>query len=426
MDVDKKEIKVLVSAYACGPKWGSEIGMGWNWVIHLAQHCELTVITELGFKDEIEEALPTFNLKYLPKFYFIDIGEQGRKLFWKQGSFSFYHFYRKWQYKAYLLSLELIKECHYDLIHQLNMLGYREPGFLWRIRNKPLVWGPIGGFKLMPWKYLTIIGFKSATFFFVKNLYNLMQMYSLIRVRKAFSCYNTLIASTDEAKTTILSIYKKKCIVINETGSNYQQPPIDKRKRHNKLILLWCGLITGRKALPIAIKALARISNKESFEFNIVGEGPDKSYCMKLAKKLNISNQCIWYGQVTNKEVLEKMRHSDLLIFTSLVEGTPHVVLEALACGLPIICNDTCGQGAVVNEQCGIKIPISSPKESCNKYYTAIDFLIHNRDTLVKLAEGALIRSRELNWENKVTDMLAIYQKTIEDFQKQTTYEGSN
>ena len=55
-----KPIKVIVSAYACGPKWGSEIGMGWNWVINLAQYCELTVITEFGFKEDIEEAVKNY------------------------------------------------------------------------------------------------------------------------------------------------------------------------------------------------------------------------------------------------------------------------------------------------------------------------------------------------------------------------------
>ena len=48
---------VLISAFACSPGWGSEVGMGWNWVTNLAVSCDLTVITESGFRDEIETGI---------------------------------------------------------------------------------------------------------------------------------------------------------------------------------------------------------------------------------------------------------------------------------------------------------------------------------------------------------------------------------
>lgn len=50
-------LNVLVSAFSCGPNWGSEVGMGWNWIINLANYCKLTIITEKGFKDEIESSI---------------------------------------------------------------------------------------------------------------------------------------------------------------------------------------------------------------------------------------------------------------------------------------------------------------------------------------------------------------------------------
>lgn len=95
-----KPLKVLVSAYACGPNWGSEIGMGWNWVIHLSDYCELVVITEFDFKKDIESKLPELNLKHTPQFHYIDVGEKARELFWKQGSFLFYRYYKMWQKKG--------------------------------------------------------------------------------------------------------------------------------------------------------------------------------------------------------------------------------------------------------------------------------------------------------------------------------------
>ncbi|WAC01154.1 hypothetical protein N7U66_13440 [Lacinutrix neustonica] len=128
--MENKPLHTLVSAFACGPHWGSEIGMGWNWVISTSNFCQLTVITELGFKKDIEAVLPDLEIKFPPKFYYIDIGARGRKLFWKQGAASFYSHYKRWQKKAYVLAKELLEKEDFDVIHQLNMIGYREPGYL--------------------------------------------------------------------------------------------------------------------------------------------------------------------------------------------------------------------------------------------------------------------------------------------------------
>ena len=54
-----------------------------------------------------------------------------------------------------------------------------------------------------------------------------------------------------------------------------------------------------------------------------------------LAKELGVESQCIWYGAVSHEKVQLLMQESDLLFFTSVAEGTPHVVLEAIANNLP-------------------------------------------------------------------------------------------
>jgi hypothetical protein len=96
----QKPLTVLVSVYACGPNWGSEVGMGWNWIMNLSNYCKLTVITEVGFKYDIESALKNQNLKYMPQFFYIDIGDRARELFWRQGDWRFYTYYKRWQWNA--------------------------------------------------------------------------------------------------------------------------------------------------------------------------------------------------------------------------------------------------------------------------------------------------------------------------------------
>ncbi len=406
-------LNILVSAYACGPKWGSEIGMGWNWVTSLANHCRLTVITESGFKDDIEESLLKLSLRHIPEFHFIDIGETGRKLFWKQGSFSFYRYYRKWQALAYLAALDILKTKDFDLVHQLNMIGYREPGFLWKIKTKPFIWGPVGGFTLMPLRFLPAIGVRSALFFVVKNLINVAQMHSLSRVKKAFSRSDVVLAATNEAQFSIKKNYNINAFVLNETGARNGNSDLLIKRNNVVPVIIWCGLITGRKALPLALKTINKLDKTKDFQFHIFGDGPDRVFCERLAKKLGIESKCFWHGQVENAKVILKMRGADLLFFTSLVEGTPHVVLEALANGCPVICHDTCGQGSVVNEKCGIKIPVISPDKSVTLFAQSINELFANHEKITSLSLGAKKRAEELSWDNKVTEMLNFYNLAI-------------
>ena len=49
-------INVLLNAYAVAPNWGSEQGLGWNWVINLAKYCNVYVITEGEWQKEIMSA----------------------------------------------------------------------------------------------------------------------------------------------------------------------------------------------------------------------------------------------------------------------------------------------------------------------------------------------------------------------------------
>ena len=118
---------VLISAYACSPNMGSEPGMAWNWCVNLAKHCELYIITEGEFRDKIETVLPTLPQGKNMHFYYNLVSDEIRKMCWNQGDWRFYKHYRDWQWKTYLMAKEIIQQHHIDIVHQLNMIGFREP-----------------------------------------------------------------------------------------------------------------------------------------------------------------------------------------------------------------------------------------------------------------------------------------------------------
>ena len=108
------------------------------------------------------------------------------------------------------------------------------------------------------------------------------------------------------------------------------------------------------------------------------------------------------------------MQQSDLFFFTSVAEGTPHVVLEAIGNNLPVLCVDICGQGDVVNDKVGIKVPLTNPRQSVKDFAEKIEFLYSHRDVLKRMSDNCSERQKELSWDNKAHQMVELYNQIIE------------
>lgn len=410
---EKSTLNVLVSAFACGPNWGSEVGMGWNWIINLSQYCQLHVITEKGFKEELEKGMSEVNLNYAPKIYYLDIGEKARALFWKQGSLLFYYYYNKWQKAAFKLSKEILNNNEIQIIHQLNLIGFREPGYLWKHAKKyPYIWGPVGGINQIPLKFILRFNFKGMIFYLGKNIIHQVQLSLSSRVLKALNAATFVIAESSNTQKVLKKKLGIQTFLIHETACNSEDFEF-KQKNNKHIELIWIGKIQGTKALPIALKALSKVKEKEKFHLTVIGDGPDENFCKRLAQKTNIDKICSFTGKIANKEVIKKIKESDLLFFTSLKEGTPTVISEALSFGLPVLCHDTCGFGDIINEECGIKIPLISYNYSINSFALMLSKIAKERSILSKLSIGAIEERKNLTWKFNSKKMVDLYQKAI-------------
>jgi len=407
-------LSILINAYACSPNMGSEPGMAWNWCVNLANHCELYIITEGEFRDNIERVLPTLPQGKNMHFYYNPVSDKVRRMCWNQGDWRFYRHYRKWQLRTLDIAREIISEHHIDIVHQLNMIGFREPGYLWKIEDKPFVWGPIGGMELVPVAYLKGAGLKTILKNRIKNAINVWQMRHQPRVLKAINRADMLVAATGGAYRVLRDYHHKEHVVlINETGC-YISPPhavINVNKRDFRI--LWVGKFDFRKQLGLALGTVANMPDKEGVTLHIVGENDEgiiKPYRDK-AWAWGISDRIKWHGKMAHDEVLELMRQSDVFLFTSINEGTPHVVLEAIQESLPVVCFRTCGQGEVVDDSVGCKVELSTPQESVRRFASILVGLRNDSARLAELKANCRKRGELLTWERKALRMIEIYKK---------------
>lgn len=414
-------LKVLVVAAAVHPDKGSEPGLGWGWVQALSRHHDLWVITgeREGNREAIELRLQrNSELGWRIKFFYLPL-VYGRHLprIWPP---LYYRMYRQWHQRAFRVARQLEAEVGFDLVHQLNMGGFREPGYLWRL-EKPFVWGPVGGTANVPLRFASVLGPREFLYHLAKVTMNNLQFRYHPRVGKALARADGFVTSTSDTRTAFLRVRRKDSIVIQDTGPDTESAPIGRTRPVESdriLRLAWSGLHVSRKALPILLRAVARLDSIR-WHLDIVGQGPMTRRWKTLARRLGIDSHCTWHGWIPKREAMAVVARSDLFVFPSLHEATPTVVMEALSFGVPVICLDHCGMADVVTSECGVKVPVTTAREVIARFAEAIGRLARDPEQRQRLSAGALRRAERFSWDNKVQRMLEVYKKAMQGWKGQ-------
>ena len=407
-------LNILINAYAVAPNWGSEPGMAWNWITNIAKYCKCFVITEGEWRNEIEDALKTHPQRENISFYFNPVTDKVRKMCWNQGDWRFYYYYRQWQKSTLKIAEQICCEHKIDITHQLNMIGFREPGLLWKIKGVKHVWGPIGSMGEVPVEFLKDLPLAVRL---KQSLKNTITRYQIKHapVKSAIKNCDALIAALDVTRDQMKKWYGIDVPVIGETGLVPNEGHPHRGCIGRPIELLWVGRFIPTKKLSIALEALAKTTNPKDFHLHIVGSGTDMEVALykQQAVNLGINDICTWYGQILNTEVQKMMREKDLFFFTSVFEGGPHVILESIANNIPILCFDTCGQGVVVDDTIGYKIPLTNHIEGVNGFAERLNYISEHREELPIKSSNCTAKQQELSWESKAKQMVDIYNKVL-------------
>lgn len=122
--------------------------------------------------------------------------------------------------------------------------------------------------------------------------------------------------------------------------------------------ILFVGLLTPVKGIPYLLRAAARIKEKRNdFSLDIVGDGPSRVEYEELTNALGLAENVHFHGLKTKREVAEFMKRCDVFVLPSLFETFGVVLIEALACGKPVIATSSGGPNEIVIERVGKLVP---------------------------------------------------------------------
>lgn len=407
-----KRLKVLLCCYACDPNHGSEQGMGWNFAYNIAKYHDVHVLVEeVKFRAPLEqyaaehpEAVKNITFHFIPR--------RRWRLLRKIWPPSYYWTYRMWHRDALKMARSLHAEHHFDLSHMITISGFREPGYLWKL-DIPFIWGPIGGLTDTPWCLLSCLGVYGSLFFGVRNVLNKIQKRIGHAGRTVAKHAHTILTSTTKAVEEIEAFWHRKAVLMNEVGLETRHAAHEPvaHEPGTPLRLCWAGNHIPRKALDLLLYALVQC--RRPVELHVLSKGPRTEAWKRLSHRLGLDDKVVFHGFLPREEAFNVMSSSHVFVITSVREDTSTVVFEAFRYGLPIIAMDHCGFASVINETCGIKIPIQSRSQVIADYARHIDYLAEHESERQALSQGALARCRDFTWEAKMETLDAIYRRAV-------------
>jgi len=149
----------------------------------------------------------------------------------------------------------------------------------------------------------------------------------------------------------------------------------ENKNKKNKKKILFIGGLYPRKGVEYLLEAIKIVAQERTdFIVEIIGYGPYGQQYETLASKLGLRNFVSFLGRVSDEEKIEALKNCDFLVLPSLFENFGIVLIEAMACGKPVVTTSSGGQVEFVNKNNGLLV---QPKDA-NALARAIKYMLDN------------------------------------------------
>ena len=407
---DANAPKVLMISYACNPDGTGEHWLGWGWAEQAAKKYRVHLITTVNAQAAVEQQSKACGIQP----YFVPLSGRVRKWTSPFGRLGAWVRKINWAYRAYRLATDLHQKEKFSLTHQTTFHTFRIPFLATRL-GIPSVWGPIAGGEHIPFGFYKFIGplFLPES---LRRVFNTLWL-RLPVVQESLRCANIIFASNRTTMEYLGESVRSKCVIVPPNAMRAEdeirslQPHV--QKNDGTFRLLYVGNCLATRAMPLAFAALARakISN---CRLDILGTGTGLDFWQSQARKYKVTDQIVFHGQKPHKELAAFYENADVLVFPALRDSGGSALLEAMSKGLPVICLDWGGPTEMVDENSGVKIPITTPDETIQRFADALTRLHKDPALRAELGVRAAKRARELfSWDAKRKLLESTYDRLL-------------
>jgi glycosyltransferase involved in cell wall biosynthesis len=401
---------VLIVGHACCPFMGSEPGVTWNWATHLSAIHKVTVLTHPQFREQVEDYLqrnpnPNLCIRYVSLPRAIDPWVPTRS----ESGIGLH--YLLWQYQALRDAKRLHAERKFDVVHHVSWTTVSAVPVLWKLPI-PFIWGPVGGAITAPIKFGQY--FAKA---WPKELVRTMRIRSLPffpGLRRAVKHTAVMFGTNNETLDFLRRAGGRDVRYLLDVGLTARESHcLPAAPRDSRVLrLLWAGRLEPRKALPLALDALAAVGDDVQMHLTVAGDGPLRGEWEAKVASLGLQDRVSFLGKVPATDMPGLFAQSDAFLFTSLRDGFGSVVLEAMAHGLPVVTLNHQGVGAALPEGSAIKIAVTNPQDTMARLATSLRRLASKKERDILSAAGRSFAMAQ-NWPERARIMSNCYEECI-------------
>jgi glycosyltransferase involved in cell wall biosynthesis len=242
-----------------------------------------------------------------------------------------------------------------------------------------------------------------------------------ILVRAAARRADHIITVSEYSKWDIIRTYgvKPENITVTYEAAGPEFDPIDRGKAKEDVerkygireaFVLYVGRLQARKNLARLIGSYARV-RRNGFNQKLVLVGKQDSFSQSIGtriRELGIEKAVVQLGYVNGKDLPTLYSAAEVFIYPSLYEGFGLPVLEAMACGTPVITSRGSSLGEVAGDAC----LLVEPRDE-SSITGALQRMLEDRGLREQLSQAGLKRSSQFSFENMARATLGVYGRLL-------------
>jgi glycosyltransferase involved in cell wall biosynthesis len=190
--------------------------------------------------------------------------------------------------------------------------------------------------------------------------------------------------------------------------------PVMQRETDGPVHLLYVGRFNVFKNVETLVEAVGKLAQMDvgEFELKLVGEGERRPVLERMVSELGLTRRIHFVGWVARDHIADYYRRADIFVTATTWEGMPNTVLEAMACGLPIVGTQASGLQELVHDGVnGYLVPIKDPDALAE----ALARLIDNGYERRRMGrQSRKLAEREFAWEYIAEQYVRVYERVME------------
>jgi glycosyltransferase involved in cell wall biosynthesis len=197
-------------------------------------------------------------------------------------------------------------------------------------------------------------------------------------------------------------------MIPNGVDTEFFVPDAGPRQGSAVSRLLFVGRFQAQKNLPWLLEQLAAVrrAGSPSFTLDLVGDGPQRAVMEDRVKALQINDIVHFHGWLDRGELRAHYQAADIVINPSTYEGMPNVVLEAMACGRPVLASNVPGNATAVADRVTGWL---FPPDDAAAFADGLRKLLTQPDIALPLGAAARTRAeREYSWARTTQSYLEL------------------